>query len=178
MITEESVLISFLLNSELADNLALKQFTNLFPVAYRDNPLIKTLYREFQLERNTIRETVKSNIIEECKKPEQWGNLNEDNMEVDDDIDEMYDEVDDNRLSLEQAIETLVLVKKHLSREVDRMNVDCKNLFENIENSKNELSDLVYGRIPKEGFGKEDAIDGLKTLMKSCSDMLISSEIN
>lgn len=28
--------------------------------------------------------------------------------------------------------------------------------------TKNELSDLVYGRIPKEGFGEDDAIDGLK----------------
>jgi hypothetical protein len=46
------------------------------------------------LERNTIREAVKTNIIEECKKPEQWETLdNEDNMEIDDDIDESYDEV-------------------------------------------------------------------------------------
>jgi len=46
------------------------------------------------LERNRIRETVKENIVEECKKPEQWGNLDKDNTEVvDDDFDELYDEV-------------------------------------------------------------------------------------
>ncbi|CAB4490785.1 hypothetical protein RhiirA1_407178 [Rhizophagus irregularis] len=174
MITEESVLTSFLLNSELADNLSLKQFTNLFPVTYRNNPLIKTLYREFQLERNTIRETVKANIIEECRKPEQWENL-EDNMEVDDDIDEPYDEFEDNRLSLKQAISILSKAKRHMTYEIYRMNEDFNELFEGIENSKNELSDLVYGRIPKEGFGKDDAIDGLKALTKSCNDML---EIN
>ncbi|CAG8470153.1 8708_t:CDS:2 [Funneliformis mosseae] len=71
MTTEESVLNSFLLNSELTDNLTLKQFINLFPIAYRKNSLIKTLYREFQLERNRIRETIKDNIVEECKKLEQ-----------------------------------------------------------------------------------------------------------
>ncbi|GBC05878.1 hypothetical protein RclHR1_06490013 [Rhizophagus clarus] len=176
MITEESVLTSFLLNSELADNLSLKQFTNLFPVAYRNNPLIKSLYREFQLERNTIRETVKANITEECKKPEQWENSDgEDNMEIDDDIDEPYDELDDNRLSLKQAIDMLSKAKKHMTYDIYRMNDDFNILFDKIESTKNELSDLVYGRIPKEGFGKEDAIDGLKALMKSCNDTL---EIN
>lgn len=46
------------------------------------------------MERKTIRETIKTNIIEECKKPDQENPDGEDNMEVDDDdIDEPYDEV-------------------------------------------------------------------------------------
>ena len=66
----------------------------IIPIIFnRNNSLIKTLYREFQLGRNRIRETVKENIIEECKKPEQWDNLDEDNMEIDDDMNETYDEV-------------------------------------------------------------------------------------
>ncbi|CAI2174539.1 15656_t:CDS:2 [Funneliformis geosporum] len=137
MPTEESVLNSFLLNSELADNLTLKQFINLFPTAYRKESLIKTLYREFQLERNRIRETIKENIVEECKKPEQWGNL-------------------------DNAIETLTVAEKRMSREINKMDEDCKRFFEKIENINNELNDVVYGRIPKGGFGQEDDIERLK----------------
>jgi hypothetical protein len=41
--------------------------------------------------------------------------------------------IDDNRLSLEQAIEVLNAAKKEMSRETSRMNEDCKILFEDIE---------------------------------------------
>ncbi|CAG8455968.1 13835_t:CDS:2 [Funneliformis caledonium] len=131
MATEESVLNSFLLNSELADNLTLKQFNNLFPIAYRKNSLIKTLYREFQLERNRIRETIKENIVEE-------------------------------------SIETLAVAEKLMSREINKMNEDCKRSFEKIENINNELNDVVYGRIPKGGIGQADDIERLKVTLHAC----------
>ncbi|CAG8684588.1 11583_t:CDS:2 [Funneliformis mosseae] len=163
MATEESVLNSFLFNSELADNLTLKQFTNLFPATYRNNPLVKTLYREFQLERNRIRETIRENIVEECKKPEHLENLDS-------------AQVDDNRLTLEQAIDALTVAEKKMSRKIIVFNEHCKRSFEKIKSANDELSDLEYGRIPKGGFGKEGAMVELQSLIKSCQDMMISSE--
>ncbi|CAI2181399.1 727_t:CDS:2 [Funneliformis geosporum] len=135
MDTEESVLNSFLFNSELADNLTLRQFTNLFPATYRDNPLIKTLYREFQLERNRIRETIRENIVEECKKSEHLENLD--------------------------TIDVLTVAEKKMSRKIIIFNEHCKRSFEKIKSANDELSDLEYGRIPK-GFGKEGAMMELK----------------
>ncbi|CAG8834620.1 25185_t:CDS:2, partial [Cetraspora pellucida] len=52
MATEESVLLSYLLNNKLESNITLKQFTNLFPNSYKNNKHIKTLYKEYQTERS------------------------------------------------------------------------------------------------------------------------------
>ncbi|CAG8470131.1 8707_t:CDS:2 [Funneliformis mosseae] len=91
-------------------------------------------------------------------------------MEIDDDDDmgEIHDEVDDNRLTLEQAIETLAVAEKLMSREINKMKEDCKRSFEKIENINNELNDVVYGRIPKGGIGQADDIERLKVTLHAC----------
>ncbi|CAJ0745715.1 22767_t:CDS:2 [Entrophospora sp. SA101] len=132
MATEESILTSFLLNSELQDNITFKQFTNLFPTSYRTNPNIIKLFREIQSNRHNIRETVKNNIIEECKKHEKLDlqKFKKKILNLDDNV---FDGVDEKCLTIDQAIEKLTMANKNMIEETKNMKKENLNLLENIQ---------------------------------------------
>lgn len=67
-VTESSLLTSFLIPpAPLAVSLSLDQFTELFPKARRDDPVIPALYRELQKQRSQDVDRVKQNIAAEAK---------------------------------------------------------------------------------------------------------------
>ncbi|CAG8482409.1 3161_t:CDS:2 [Dentiscutata heterogama] len=156
MATEESVLLSYFLNSELESNITLKQFTNLFPKSYR----------------RSTREIVHQNTIEECKKFELWKNRNM--MDIDLNEDDMLDESND-RLTLNQAIEILSIAEKQITDEINAIELECNELFQDIQRINEDMSDLRYGRIGPKGFNEADVIEELKKLMSSCNTLLTSS---
>ncbi|CAJ0911281.1 1215_t:CDS:2 [Entrophospora sp. SA101] len=131
MATEESILTSFLLNSELQDNITFKQFTNLFP----------TSYREIQSNRHNIRETVKNNIIEECKKHEKLDlqKFKKKILNLDDNV---FDGVDEKCLTIDQAIEKLTMANKNMIEETKNMKKENLNLLENIQKINEDVNDL------------------------------------
>lgn len=60
---EYDILTSFLLSrASLKDIITFRQFTELFPKDRRENPQVKLLYRELQLQQNKTCERVKKNI--------------------------------------------------------------------------------------------------------------------
>ncbi|KAF0543004.1 Cnl2/NKP2 family protein [Gigaspora margarita] len=179
MATEESVLLSYFLNSELESNITLKQFTNLFPNSYRNNKHLKTLYKEYQTGRNATREKVHQNTIEECKKFEMWKVRtcqDKDMMDIDMDQDEMLDESND-RLILNQAIEILSIAEKQMTDEINTIELECNELFQDIQRINEDMSDLRYGRIGPKGFNEADVIEELKKMMSSCNTLLASSAL-
>ena len=70
MSTQEAKLLSeFLLApAALRDVFTLKEFTEIFPAAYRSQPAIKELYQELQRLRQEDIEAVRENISDEVKK--------------------------------------------------------------------------------------------------------------
>ncbi|CAG8803581.1 2369_t:CDS:2, partial [Dentiscutata erythropus] len=158
MATEESVLLSYFLNSELESNITLKQFTNLFPKSYRGNKHIKTLYREYKANRSSTRELVRINVLER-KKFELW--KIQDKMDLDVSQDDMLDESND-LLTLNQAIEILSNAENQITDEINATELECNELFQDIQRINEDMSDLRYGRIGPKGFNEADVIEELK----------------
>lgn len=66
---EAAILSDFLLApASLNSFLTLEEFTNILPRSHRENPAVKSLYRELQRLRNEDIEAVRANIADEVKK--------------------------------------------------------------------------------------------------------------
>jgi Cnl2/NKP2 family protein len=66
--TEETILRSFLLQKAgLRDVLTLAEFSSYFPPSKRSSPLVRHLYRDLQVQRNAICESVLKQIRLECR---------------------------------------------------------------------------------------------------------------
>lgn len=66
--TEDTILRSFLLQKAgLRDVLTLAEFGSYFPASKRSSPLVRHLYRDLQLQRNAICESVLKHIRIECR---------------------------------------------------------------------------------------------------------------
>ncbi|CAG8544940.1 10079_t:CDS:2 [Cetraspora pellucida] len=152
MATEESVLLSYLLNSEL---------------------------EKYQAERSATRELVHQNTIEECKKLDFWKVRtcqDKDMMDIDMNQDETLDEILDvsnDRLTLNQAIEILSIAEKQMTDEINFMEMERNELFQDIQRINEDMSDLRYGRIGPKGLNEVDIIDDLKKLISSCNNFLV-----
>lgn len=68
-ITESSILQTYLLTpSSLPTILPFSTFTTLAPANSRNNPQLKTLYRDLQFHRTVTTDTLRSNISRECRR--------------------------------------------------------------------------------------------------------------
>ncbi|CAG8461261.1 8656_t:CDS:2 [Acaulospora morrowiae] len=166
METEESILLSYFFNSELQDSITLQQFTKKFPLAYRSNPQIKTLYKEYHEQRIENRKLVRKNTIEECQKPDQWNDMKISRKREREDDTEAEDE--DDRLSLGQVIGLLSIEEKSILKEIDFMKKECKRLLQDIRRTNGNMSDLRYGKVPAESLGEDEVVNGLKGLVFTC----------
>ncbi|CAG8565319.1 1058_t:CDS:2 [Paraglomus occultum] len=189
---ESSLLTSFFLDNELQDSLTLLQFTNSFPAAHRDNPQIKQLYKEFQASRREIRSLVKKNIEEECEKtsyPRSNNGGEGEQMDIDDHESSSAEEVDSEaldafddddekhrRLTLDQAIETLSNADTILTADINRMEQECGEWLKTFEALNEEMSDLIYGRITKDGVSESKVIADLRELIYYCERVAPNSD--
>lgn len=91
--SEEAILQSFLLQSAgVRDVLTLPEFASLFPQSKRVSPLVRYLYRDLQLQRNAICDSIVKQIHLECRLGEallgkRWAAKNFD-LKKDKDLDE------------------------------------------------------------------------------------------
>ena len=66
--SEEGILRSFLLQkAALRDVLTMAEFTAFFPPSKRSSPLIRSLYRDLQSQRNAVSESVLKQVHLECR---------------------------------------------------------------------------------------------------------------
>jgi len=66
--SEESILQSFLLQkAALRDVLTMAEFTTFFPPSKRSSPLVRSLYRDLQSQRNAVCESVLKQVHLECR---------------------------------------------------------------------------------------------------------------
>ncbi|CAG8451116.1 1182_t:CDS:2, partial [Acaulospora colombiana] len=139
----------------------------------RSNPQIKTLYKEYHDQRKENRRLVRKNTIEECNKSDQWSGIKIPHKRRHDD---MEAENEDNRLTLDQVIGLFSAEEKNLLREINCMKRECKKLLQDIRRANGDMSDLRYGRIPTEGLGEDEVINGLKGLVLTCNAITSSDK--
>ncbi|CAG8804585.1 1758_t:CDS:2, partial [Cetraspora pellucida] len=82
-------------------------------------------------------------------------------MNQDETLNETLDESND-RLTLNQAIEILSIAEKQMTDEINVMEMECNELFQDIQRINEDMSDLRYGRIGPKGLNEVDIIDDLK----------------
>jgi centromere-localized protein 2 len=67
--SESTILSNYLIvPAQLPTIISLEEFTNLFPKSQRSSPLIRSLYRDLQHQRNVSIDTIKSNMELEVKR--------------------------------------------------------------------------------------------------------------
>ncbi|KAL1923325.1 uncharacterized protein VTP21DRAFT_8305 [Calcarisporiella thermophila] len=129
MSTEETLLLSFLLGNELHDNITLQSFVSMFPIAFRNTPQIKELYREFQDQRNRIRETVRKNIRVEVELGAKEEEDEEEKDMFENEDDRPMEKEGSSRRNLAQALKALEDAEMKMDQEIREMERKCEEVY-------------------------------------------------
>ncbi|KAF9571467.1 hypothetical protein EC968_000498 [Mortierella alpina] len=177
---EKDLLSSFLVGNELHDSISFTQFVKLFPHAYKTHPEAKDLYRAYLNARHQTRKKVQRNIdIEVRRNPFQLDAQTGAEVAVSDDAvlenadtgergnevaatEDMDIEDVDKHLTLDQAIQELVLAEKIYKREVERLEKECSDFADEFQSLDKEMSAIVVPNGPVAGIDEEALIKDLQ----------------
>ncbi|KAF2658366.1 hypothetical protein K491DRAFT_713541 [Lophiostoma macrostomum CBS 122681] len=188
MSTQEAKLLSdFLLApAALRDVLTLKEFTDIFPKAYRTQPAVKDLYQELQRLRQEDIETVRQNVVDEVKKSKRLRREIAQSRELHDrsavaGLDpvalQMEEELSGNQSRRKaHTLQTIHPAIEDACESIENQLVDMEREIQSalseVQDAVGELSDLRYGSFSKPATGEdisEEVIATLKRLEAACA---------
>lgn len=178
--TEENILSTWLLvPASLQSIMTLGAFTRLFPSSQANNPQIRRLYRDLQHQRSALIDAIERNIEAEAAR----GNAQKRSVIK---IRRAPKEEQDDEVNIEYALygstSNLPTAKPHtlssilpdlesaeqdMEAEIQRLDEESQEVFQEIEAVVGSMSDLRYGKLAKSDLG-DAVLEGLKVLRASC----------
>jgi centromere-localized protein 2 len=187
--SEESILSNFLLSpAPLPTVLSLQKFTELFPKRLRSHPHIRTLYRELQQVREHDMDRVNENIDQEIRQGERQkaelrrarraagveaANADEQReMDVDLHLFGQNSTTPDDYHSAESLLAAMETACANIEREISGIDREAAGLFEELNTTVGNLSDLRYGKLQGPAGTANtlasETIQGLQNLEEAC----------
>ncbi|KAH8899713.1 hypothetical protein GQ53DRAFT_816813 [Thozetella sp. PMI_491] len=178
--TEATILNNYLIvPSQLPAFISLQEFTELFPKAHRSSPLIRSLYRDLQSQRNAVVDEVSQNVHAEVKSSKAMRQavvLARRQEQA-----EGYD----NEMAIHAAMvgasggtsgakQNLQSILPHMEKAVEALEKELlqlekqeAKLLASVKQTVGNMSDLRYGRLAN-GQLRDQILEGHANLQETC----------
>ncbi|KAK0639364.1 Cnl2/NKP2 family protein-domain-containing protein [Cercophora newfieldiana] len=178
--TEAKILSNYLLvPAQLPAIISLQEFIALFPRPLQSSPQVRSLYRDLQSQRNSLVDSVASEIEDEVKKGKALRRVviktkrqaeaqeYDDETEIERLLFGATSNVQAPKHTVNSILPDLEGAVGELEGELQRLQQEEASLLAAVQQTVGSMSDLRYGR-PGNNQLREQVLDGLLDLQETC----------